>query len=259
MKWRLAVVGRPIEHSLSPRLHECGLALAGLRGASQRIDLGVAQVGRLHDLLVHDLDAVSITMPLKAAAVELCDRVDPVASRLGVVNSILVTHGRLHAASTDGPGFVEALRWQFGLSPEGMRVVVLGAGGAARGIVDALVEGGAGEVVVVGRTRENVEWMTARYERVTTEDLVGSVDLVVNTTPAAARTADDQVLKGARATTVAIDITYEPRMSAWRAAYERFGCRSANGLGMLAFQAALQMQWWWERPIDGAQLLKEIE
>ena len=252
-------MGRPIEHSLSPRLHEGGLALAGLRGTSQRIDLGLDEVGRLRDLLIHSLDAVSITMPLKAAALELCDWVDPVASRLGVVNSILATQGRLHATSTDGSGFVEALRWQFGLTPENLRVVVLGAGGAARGIVDALIEGGAAEVVVVGRTRENVEWLTSRYERVIANDNAESVDLIVNTTPAAARTRGDQVLRGARPATVAVDITYEPRMSSWRAAYERVGCRSANGLGMLAFQAALQMQWWWERPIDGAQLLKEIE
>ena len=57
---------------------------------------------------------------------------------------------------------------------------------------------------------------------------------------------------------IAIDITYEPRMSAWRALHERSGCPSANGLGMLAYQAALQMQWWWERPIDGARLLEVI-
>ena len=259
MRWRLAVAGRPIEHSLSPQLHARGLTLAGLRGESRRLDLGVDDVGRLHEMLVNSLDAVSITMPLKAPALALCDWVDPVATRLGVVNSLLTTQGRLLGTSTDGRGFVEALRWQFSLSPEELRVVVLGAGGAARAIVDALIEAGAAEVAVVGRSRENVEWFTSRYEGVTASHGGGYVDLVVNTTPAAARTGEDQLLGGVRSTTVAIDITYEPRMSPWRAAFERLGCRSANGLGMLAFQAALQMQWWWEQPIDGARLLEEIE
>jgi len=66
------------------------------------------------------------------------------------------------------------------------------------------------------------------------------------------------VMQGVNAHTMAVDIAYEPRRSAWRALHERTGCASANGLAMLAYQAALQMQWWWDVPIDGAQLLKVI-
>ena len=66
------------------------------------------------------------------------------------------------------------------------------------------------------------------------------------------------MLHGVGPGTVAVDITYEPRVSAWRALYEQAGCRSANGLAMLAYQAALQMQWWWDVAIDGAALLEVI-
>jgi shikimate 5-dehydrogenase len=65
-------------------------------------------------------------------------------------------------------------------------------------------------------------------------------------------------MQGVGAHTIAVDITYEPRMSDWRALHERAGCPSANGLGMLAHQAALQMRWWWDLPVDAAKLLEVI-
>ena len=69
---------------------------------------------------------------------------------------------------------------------------------------------------------------------------------------------DDDVRGGVDADTIAVDIAYEPRISNWRALHDRAGCRSANGLAMLAYQAALQMQWWWRVPIDAAALLEVI-
>lgn len=82
--------------------------------------------------------------------------------------------------------------------------------------------------------------------------------MIVNTTPIAGRTDDAAVMQGVGAHTIAVDITYEPRMSSWRALHERSGCLTSNGLGMLAYQAALQLQWWWDVPIDAGQLLKAI-
>jgi shikimate 5-dehydrogenase len=115
-------------------------------------------------------------------------------------------------------------------------------------------------VAIHGRTESKVEVLVARYKNVYDFSLTyRPVDLIVNTTPAAGRVEDVAVMQGVGAHTIAVDITYEPRMSAWRALHERSGCATANGLGMLAYQAALQLQWWWERPIDGAALLAVIE
>jgi shikimate dehydrogenase len=258
VNWRLGVAGYPIEHSLSPRLHEAGLAQVGLTGTSERVALRESEAGRLGELMRSRFDALSVTMPLKAAAVAACDDLSPVAMRLGVVNSLVAREGRVLGTSTDGDGFVDALRAQFALGPEGLAVAVLGAGGAARAIVDALARAGASSIAVTGRTHARVEWLAARYECVeATARPRTKVDLVVNTVPVEGR-GQAEVLDVATAATVCVDVTYEPRLTRWREAYADRGCRTANGLGMLAYQAARQMSWWWGREVDGALLLKAV-
>lgn len=257
--WRLGVVGFPVAHSRSPQLHEAGLAMAGLDGTSRRIELDQAHSAHLLDLMGHSFDALSVTMPLKADAAALCQRLDDAATRTGVVNSLLYRDGALLGACTDGLGFVDAVRAQFSLSLDGARVVVLGAGGAARGIVDALVHAGVESVGVSGRSAHRVTEITKHLENVVEASAwSGPVDLLVNTTPTASREDAYDLYEGVSAATIAVDIAYEPTITPWRSLYEDAGCRTANGLGMLAHQAALQMAWWWNTPIDAARLLEVI-
>ncbi len=260
MKWRLAVVGSPIGHSLSPVLHEAGLAMAGLEGTSTRVELNREQGPRLRELMGSSFDAVSVTMPLKEVAAGLCVRLDDVAARVGVVNSLLVRDGELLGSCTDGRGFVDSLAGGFEFSVAGAHVVVLGAGGAARGIIDALVEARVGTVAVRSRTSAKVLELATHYDSVEADAPTGTpVDLIVNTLPAQGRPEVPSLHDGVCEQTLAVDITYEPRMSKWRALYESRGCRTANGLGMLAYQAARQMQWWFDAPIDGARLLEVLQ
>jgi shikimate dehydrogenase len=260
MIWRLGVAGYPIEHSLSPRLHEVGLRLAGLEGTSERLALKQDQIAHLRALLGTSFDALSVTMPLKSAAVALCAQLDEVAARTGVVNSLLVRDGVVHGACTDGRGFVDSLAGVFGANVRNMHAVVLGAGGAARGIVDALVEGNVGSVFVYARNQAKVEELASHYASVHgSMQQSRPVDLIVNTIPVAGRVAEAAVMQGVTADTLAIDITYKPRTSAWLELHEHAGCRSGNGLAMLAYQAALQMQWWWNVPIDAAKLLEAVQ
>ncbi len=255
--WRLGVAGSPVAHSLSPALHRAGLAMAGLEGTSVAIDVDVDQVARLRDVLGVTVDALSLTMPLKTPALALCDEVDDVARRVGAVNSVIVREGRLYGANTDGGGFVSSLDYQFGMDVAGSRALVIGAGGAARGIVDALAGAGADVIDVVARRREPAAWLAEHYDVVRIGAHGGPLDLVVNTTPVAGRLASG-VAPGVGPRTVAVDITYEPRMTQWRSQYERRGCPTANGLAMLAFQAARQLTWWLGVPIDGAALAETI-
>ncbi len=259
MKWRLGVAGSPIEHSLTPQLHDAALAMVGFEGSSRRVELGAKDKAKLNKVVRKEFDALTLTMPLKGFGVEICDELDEVATRTQSVNSLLMRDGKLLGASTDGDGFVNALRGQFDLNVEGTHVVVLGAGGAASAIIDGLIRADVASVAVHARNQTKVETLVARYDHVYDFSLTyRPVDLIVNTTPIEGRVDDVAVMQGVGAHTVAVDITYEPRRSAWRALHERSGCPSANGLGMLAYQAALQMQWWWDLPIDGAQLLKVI-
>lgn len=256
MHWRLGVVGSPIAHSLSPLLHVEALRLCALEGTSERYELDATRAWGLRDLLPSTFDALSVTAPLKHVAYELCDEVDDIAVRTESVNSLLVRDGRLIGRSTDGDGFVDAMAHLFHATPLDRHVVVLGAGGAASAIVDALVRHGASSVVVHARNEARIEAIAERYPQVFSHSLVyRPVDLVVNTLPASARDQEAAVLQGVSPDTLAVDITYEPRRSAWLELYEGLGCSTANGLGMLAFQAARQLAWWFERPVSGADLL----
>jgi shikimate dehydrogenase len=259
MKWRLGVVGSPIEHSLSPRLHEAGLTIAGLKGSSTRVELHEADAKKLAKWMGKNYDALSVTMPLKRAALSYCVELDDAASRIGAVNSLLWRDNRIEGANTDGAGFLASLRATFGVSVDNMHVVVLGSGGAARSVVDALVSDGVSSVAVHARSNDQVEDLSGRYANVYGHMLVyRPVDLIVNTIPESGRNNEGAVIQGVTPETIAVDITYAPSMSAWRAMYRAVGCRTQNGLGMLAYQAARQMSWWFETEIDGAELLQVI-
>jgi shikimate dehydrogenase len=259
MNWRLGIAGSPIAHSLTPQLQDVALTMAGFEGSSRRVELGAKDKNKLNEVMREEFDALSVTMPLKGFAFEICDELDDVATQTQSVNSLVMRDGTLFGASTDGDGFVNAVRGQFGASVEGAHVVVLGAGGAASAIIDGLVRHGVASVAVHGRNEAKVEALVARHKNVYDFSLTyRPVDVIVNTTPIAGRVDEVAVMQGVGAHTIAVDITYEPRMSSWRELHERSGCASANGLGMLAYQAALQFQWWWDTPFDGAKLLEVI-
>lgn len=257
MLWRLGVVGSPIAHSRSPELHSAGLRLAHLEGTSERVELDGARAAGLRDLLPARFDALSVTAPLKHVAFELCDDVDDVATRTESVNSLLFREGRLLGRSTDGEGFLDALAHSTQATPRDRHVVVLGAGGAASAIVDALVQHGASSVVIHARNQERVMNIAQRYERVYAHSLVyRPVDLIVNTLPTQARDREAAVLQGVSPDTVAVDITYDQERSPWLELYENVGCTVANGRAMLVFQAARQLSWWFDQPISGADLVE---
>ena len=252
MSWRLGVVGHPVGHSLSPRLHRAGLAQAGLVGTSRAVD--VTDLAALAAVLPA-FDALSVTMPLKALATQLCDDLDEVAARTGRVNSLLRAEGRVRGANTDGRGLLDALA-AVGWEPAGRRAAVLGAGGAAWSIVDALVGAGT-EVAVATRRPAAGAALAERYPGLRSLTHGEALDLVVNTVPAAQRGEQPAVVAAAPGA-VAVDITYEPRVSAWLAQHERRHWITMNGLPMLAHQGARQMAWWFSVPIDGAGLLEVL-
>jgi shikimate dehydrogenase len=168
--------------------------------------------------------------------------------------------GKLFGESTDGLGFVHSLGEEMGFGLENTHAVILGAGGAASAIVDALVHHGVASAVVLARNESRVEELCGRYPNVSSRSLVyRPVDLVVNTLPLEGRGEEAAVLQGVHHETLAVDLSYEPRTTPWRQLYIDAGCRSMNGLPMLAYQAALQMQWWWDVAVEGAKLLEVLQ
>ncbi|MGH9068199.1 MAG: shikimate dehydrogenase [Acidimicrobiales bacterium] len=183
----VGVIGAPVRHSLSPRLHNAAFAALGLDWAYLAFPVAPDQVGAaLAAVLALGLAGLNVTMPHKAAVVPLCDRISPTVEALGAANTLVARDGELAAESTDGPGFLDALRTGHGFRPEGRRALVVGAGGAARAVILALAGAGASEVVVVNRTRARAEAAAAlagTAGRVGEPAEADGADLVVNATP----------------------------------------------------------------------------
>ena len=247
----VGVMGDPIAHSLSPLLHNTAFRALGIDWASVAFEVraggGAAAVAGIAALGLHGM---SVTMPLKEEVAAAVDELTPVAARLGAVNCVVVRDGRTVGDSTDGDGFVASCAAESGFDPSGRRCAVIGAGGAARAVVDALARAGAAEVVVLGRTRERAVVAAALAGpagRVGEEADVADAELVVHATPVGmgadvgAVPIDWRLLGPGQ---LVVDLVYHPLQTALlRVAADR-GARTATGVGMLVHQAALAVERW---------------
>lgn len=253
------VFGWPVEHSLSPRLHGFWLDRYGIDGTYIPLPVRPEHFAEaLHMLPRLGFRGANVTVPHKEAAVAAVDHLTERARRVGAVNTITVeADGSLTGDNTDGFGFLENLRqgvadWK----PHEGRVVVLGAGGAARGVVAALQDAGVPEVVVLNRTVERAERLAADLGKgIVAAPLaeaaawVGQCRLLVNTTslgmigggegslpPEVVSELDEEALVN--------DIVYSPLITPLLEAARRQGNRVVDGLGMLLHQARPGFEAW---------------
>ena len=182
-----AIIGDPVRHSLSPVIQNAAFRELDLDWVYVAFDVpagrGAAAVAAMRALGIAGL---SVTMPHKSDAAAAVDRLTPTAAALGAVNTIAWEDDVLVGSSTDGEGFLDALRIDEGFEPSGRRCLVLGAGGVARAVVHALAVAGVSEIVVVNRTPARAEVAVAvapELARVGTAGDARDADLVVNATP----------------------------------------------------------------------------
>ncbi len=259
-----AVIGSPVRHSLSPALHNAGFASTGVDWVYTAFEVAPGAAGAALDAMrVLGLGGLSITMPHKEAVADLVDELDPAAAALRSVNTVVpIGDGRLKGFSTDGAGFVASLVAQ-NVQVSGKQVGVLGAGGAARAIIDALARSGAASIIVVNRSAERagtaVE-LAGGIGRVGGPDDIGVCDIVVNATSVGMGTDDLPCDLGVlHSSQVVADIVYHPRRTALLAAADKAGARTVEGLGMLVHQAVLQQQLWTGVSADPAVLWAAAE
>ncbi len=249
-----AVIGSPVAHSLSPVIHQAAFDAAGVAWTYTAFDIAA---GRAADAIAAmrllGLAGLSVTMPHKADVARLVDRLDPAARALDSVNTISWDGDELVGSSTDGAGFVASLA-DAGVDVQGARVAVIGAGGAARSVIDALGRCGVADITVLNRSRNRAE-QAATLASAASVGIVSDVtraDVVVNATslgmgtdPVTA-TVDDlpcppELLHAGQ---VIADLVYHPLETAWMRAAAVIGAQTVDGLGMLVHQAALQQNAW---------------
>jgi shikimate dehydrogenase len=250
------LMGFPVMHSRSPKLHNYWLAQHGLTGAY--LPLAIRTEGlraALRALPALGFSGCNLTIPHKEAALAIVDRVDPVARRIGAMNCVVVApDGSLEGQNHDAFGFVESIReaqrhWRADAGP----IVVVGAGGGARAVLVSLIDQGAREIRLVNRTptraaalqRDLGDPITALPWEQREAALAGAA-MLINTTNQGMVGAPplDLALDALPPTALVSDIVYIPRETALLAAARKRGNPTVNGLGMLLHQARPAFRAW---------------
>lgn len=253
----VGVIGDPVRHSLSPALHNAAFRAAGVDAVSLAYpvpagpDAGATAVAAMRTL---GLRGLSVTMPHKEAVAGAADRRTPAVEMLGAANCLVNDDGVITAHSTDGDGLVQSLAVDARIDVADETVVVIGAGGAARSVIDALVRFGASVVVVnrsADRAAEAVALVTAAGSRsgaarVGDATEIADASVVINATPVGM--ADNPGVPLAveliRPDHTIVDLIYHPARTALIEAAQRAGARAINGVPMLLHQAAIQLELW---------------
>ena len=250
---RLVLLGHPLGHTLSPAIHGAALRSAGISVEYRAVDVPPDALPGALDALVAEGAAGNVTIPHKAAVAARCGRLTDVARRAGAVNTFWCDDGTLVGHNTDVGGFDASVRTLLGEPPQAQRVALVGAGGAAAGVLAAIERWPDTEVRVWNRTLDRARALGERFAIARAVDsLAGALadaTLVVNATSLGLR--DDthpMPLDALPPHAAVLDLVYRPGETAWVRAARDAGHRAADGLPMLIEQAALAEERWFDVP-----------
>lgn len=253
MPRKYAIIGYPVEHSLSPVMHEAGFKAVGLNAEYHKIPLQPADLRQGLDFLRESgYQGWNVTYPLKEHILPLMDILTPAATNIGAVNTVKLTDGLLQGHNTDGEGFLLSLSTHGYHFPH-KKAVILGAGGAAKAIATALAEREM-EILIVNRTNDKAKNMAehisalggrASWGNMADGDWLTRVDLLIQTTPVGMKGEDHFLdLRGIPSSAWVIDLIYNPRVTPFLRQAKEYGCKTMNGLEMLLYQGVLAWEYW---------------
>lgn len=271
---RAGVMGWPVDHSLSPRVHGYWLNQYKIDGEYVRLAVAPENFAEALRALGEDgFAGCNVTVPHKETALKIVDEVHPLAASIGAVNTVVVRgDGTLYGFNTDGFGFLENLKHAHkGFDPARGPAVVLGAGGAARAVVAILLDAGAPEVRLLNRTRARAEALAADLGgigegHITVEDwdtraqALDGAALLVNTTTLGMqdKPALELDLSALPTDAVVNDIVYVPLETDLLAHARARGNPAVDGLGMLLHQARPGFEAWFGRLPDVSDTLRDF-
>ncbi len=273
MNTALGIIGYPIGHSISPRFQQAALDGLSINADYRAYEVHPDGVGDfVASLRGPGVLGINVTVPHKEAVMPFLDEIDDWAAEAGAVNTIVNRGGRLAGYNTDGYGFLRALRESGGLEPAGKRGLILGAGGSARGVVQALLRAGIAELVIANRTVARAQSLAelATERNVVAEaipleggplgDAAAAADLIVNCTSLGMRHGPDESATplGARqipAAALVYDLVYNPMQTPLLRAAEQAGASTLGGISMLVYQGAASFEIWLERPAPVAVMM----
>lgn len=253
----LGVMGHPIAHSKSPQMHNAALTHQQLPYTYLAFDVCPERlpqaVAGMHALGARGWN---VTIPHKVSIMPLLDEIAEEARVIGAVNTVVCEDGVLLGLNTDGAGYLQSLQEETGLDVRKQRILIIGAGGAARGVAYALANAGAEHIVIANRTRENAEQLRDTLSPLTEVKAVHLEDmrrwlsdrtLIVNTTSVGMAPETDvspMPEEWLPEGVVVSDLIYNPAKTKLLREAEKRGCVIHNGLGMFVHQGALAYEKW---------------
>ncbi len=264
------VMGHPIDHSLSPAMHQAAFRALGLDAIYAPFDVPRAQLASvLQGLVAAGIDGLNVTVPLKEAVLPCVDALQREARILRAVNTLVIRQGRLIGYNTDVEGFAKALA-ELGWRPKPCAALLLGAGGAAKAVAWALTRTRGIRLTIANRHRARAEALVRWLRRqrpgchVAAQSLreaqVDGQDLLVNATSVGMHPGDvppiDVTNLSRRA--VVYDLVYHRTTPLVQAARRR-GCLATNGVSMLVYQGAASFRLWWHREPPIAVMRQAVE
>lgn len=264
---KTAVIGYPVSHSLSPRLHGLWLRKYRIEGEYTAIEVTPNNLPEfLRDLSAQGFCGINVTVPHKEAVVKFLDEIDNTAQAIGAVNTITVCDGKLEGTNTDAYGFIENLR-QNGFPAAKNKAVVLGAGGAARAVVKALTDEKFVKIILVNRTAAKAEAIAKNNPGVEVagwenrEKTLSGADLLINTTTLGMQGKEPLTLDLSILPRQAVvnDLVYTPLITPLLTDAKACGNKTVDGLGMLIYQAVPAFEkWFGVRPTMDAETRKQV-
>ncbi|MBU4175602.1 MAG: shikimate dehydrogenase [Actinobacteria bacterium] len=275
----VGIIGNPLDNTLSPTIHNAAFDYMGLNWCYVPLTVQAEHLREgIEGIKALRFTGVNVTMPFKTDVLDMLDDVAMFAETVGAVNTILVDKGRLIGYNTDGRGFYTALTRDVGYEVKGARVLIMGAGGAARSVTVSLALGGCASIVIVNRTVGHSEQL-AGVIRQSTPDidvdwlspdddydiLVAESDIIINATPLTS--FNGSVLRipvsMLNRNQVVCDLNYSSYQPPLLQEAEARGARVIDGKGMLLYQAAAAFEIWTglEAPVEVMRvaLLKALE
>jgi shikimate dehydrogenase len=262
------VVGWPVAHSLSPKLHGHWLKEFGIEGAYNAYEVAPDDLPSFIRKLAaqEGMRGCNLTIPHKEAVMPLLGSIDAVATRIGAVNTIIIENGQLHGTNTDAYGFAENIRTHLTGTE---KAVVLGAGGAARAVCVALEMLGFAQVVITNRTHARAQALAAEFGSVFSvcqweekDRALERADLLVNTTSLGLKGQEplEIDLSLLPRTSLVTDIVYKPLLTPLLEMARGRGHPVVDGLGMLIHQAVPGFEaWFGQRPKVDAKRLETLK
>lgn len=265
-----AVIGHPVNHSRSPRMHNFWLAHFGLEGYYIPLDIDPKKFERsIRNLPELGLVGANITIPYKEKVLKIADKISDRAALVGAANTLtFLPNGGIYADNTDGYGFLQNIKSKYKdwSAREGISVV-FGAGGASRAILAALIEDGASDIILANRTRSRADQLRSDFgakikvvEWMKIQNYLSEASTIINTTSLGmvGKTDLPIPLSALKKNTLVTDIVYTPIETHLLATAAKMGCRTVDGLGMLIHQAIPGFERWFGIKPGDSQALREL-